>query len=506
MKKQTRTRLILVVCLGLSSINRALAQDETDALRFSTIQMQATARAVGIGNALGSIGGEFSTISVNPAGLGIYRSSELVFSPNLLFDNSKATYTGQTATGSGSHFSISNAGIVSTKLLGGGRNKSQWTSVAFGFGLNRTADFTRDYNYHGTNTTSSGSYVFEADANAYGVSSNNVIQSPADLGWQSYLLDTFNGGYLSVVYPRPNSPVSQHMLVRERGGISEMTMGVGGSYQDKLMLGATLGIPILRFLRERTYEEHDLSGNFDNDFDWYTYHEDLRTTGVGVNLKLGFIYKISDGFRIGAAFHTPTFYGMTDYFNSAVTANTENFHGVTTAVALENQYNYNLTTPLRAILSGTGMLGNRGFVTVDYEYVDYKSARFNFDYSSGANDYESYINGQIRNLYQGASNVRAGLELRFDPIMLRGGVGYYGSPYKYNSGYNRMDYSLGLGWRVDRIFLDFAYLHRVYKNDEQPYVLPDTDKQGSLYYGMVVPTATITNYANMLVLTFGVKM
>lgn len=504
MKQQIRTRLLLALILSLTSSGVAFSQDETDALRFSTIQMQATARATGFGNALGSVGGEFSTISVNPAGLGIYRTSELVFTSNLLFENTKSSYTGVNSTGSGSHFSISNVGIVSTKLLGG-QNKSGWTSVAFGFGMNRTADFTRDYNYSGVNTTSSGSYVFEADANAFGISSDNVIATPADLGWQSFLLDTFQGQYLSVVYPRPNSPVRQSMFVRERGGISEMALSVGGAYQEKLMIGASLGIPIVRFLRERTYEEQDLSGDPDNDFDWYTYHEDLRTTGVGVNLKIGLIYKFSDAFRLGAAFHTPTFFGLNDFFNSAVTANTENFYGVNTAIALENQYNYNLTTPLRAIVSGTVMLGSRGFVTMDYEFVDYKAAKFNFDYSSNSNDYESYINGQIRNLYKSASNVRAGLELRFDPILLRGGFGFNGSPYKAMD-YSRMDYSVGLGWRVDRIFLDFAYVYRAYKNDEQPYVLPDTDQPGSLYYGMVVPTATIKTNANMVMLTFGVKM
>ena len=130
---------MLTLIDGFSLIPAAFAQDETDALRFSLIQPQATARAVGIGNALGSVGGDFSSLSVNPAGIGIYRSSEITFSPNLIFNSTNSTYTGTGSSGNGSHFAISNAGYVSTKLRDSRRGG--WTSVSFGFGMNRLADW-----------------------------------------------------------------------------------------------------------------------------------------------------------------------------------------------------------------------------------------------------------------------------------------------------------------------------------------------------------------------------
>jgi hypothetical protein len=500
MNTSFRTRSILSILLSVSCVSAAFAQDEADALRFSMIQPQATARAVGIGNALGSIGGEFSSLSVNPAGIGIYRSSELIFTPNLIFNSTNTQYTGTNSSENGSHFAISNAGFVTTKLKDG-RHNSGWTSFSFAFGINRLADFTRDYQYHGTNTTSSGSFVFEADANAYGVSSSGSITSPGDLGYQSYLLDTLPGsGYISVVNPTAQSPVGQNMVVKERGGNTEMIFSFGGAYQEKLMLGATVGVPFVRYVRERNYSETDLSGNPNNNFDYYTYYEDLHTNGVGINLKIGAIYKLSDNFRLGAAIHTPTYYTLHDIFNSGVTANTEFFtqYQPNTAVAVENHYDYNLTTPWRAVVSGTVLLGGKGFFTLDYEYVDYNSAKFKFGPTSGEQDYEHFINSQIRNKYRAGNNIRTGVEIRLDPVFLRGGYGFYGSPYVNNTSYNRMDFSLGLGWRVEKLFLDFGYLHRSYKEDEQPYVLPDN-------YKLTVPTATMSSNANMFVLTMGVK-
>ena len=77
MVKRTLYTLLLAIAIPLF----IYAQDLTDALRFSGFQMQGTARAGSMGNAFGALGGDFTSVSINPAGLGIYRSSEFVFSP-----------------------------------------------------------------------------------------------------------------------------------------------------------------------------------------------------------------------------------------------------------------------------------------------------------------------------------------------------------------------------------------------------------------------------------------
>ena len=500
-----KQRFIMIAATGMLATGALLvkAQDQSDALRFSLLQPQGTARSIGFGNALGSVGGDFTTLSVNPAGIGIYRKSEVMFTPSMMFNNVDASYLGNKQSNSGQHFSISNFGAVFTSAARG-RNydRSSWKSFSFGIGMNRMADFTRDYTYQGNNSTSSGSWVFEDDANRYPYDiDRNGSNTPGYMGYQAYLLDTgtINGrsGYVSVINPTAANPVNQRMNVKERGGISEFLMSWGGNYEDKLLLGATIGVPYVRYLRETTYQERDLSGNTNNDFDNYTYTDNLRTTGVGINAKLGFIYKPIDYFRIGGAIHTPSLIGLHDRQERGLTANTENFGGIRNVSVPDNTYDYSLTTPWRAIASVTAMFGRYGFFTVDYEYVDYSSSRYNFRNADG--DYESFINEQIRNSYRGASNIRAGIELKFDFLSLRGGFGYYGNPYKesvYKDG-ERYDFSGGLGFRMKHSFIDLGFVHHQYKNLETPYTVP--------YSGIMQPTAQLRTNQTNAVMTFGWK-
>ncbi len=71
---------VLLPALLIGSLG-ASAQDITEAYNLSNLTVQGTARSMGFGNALGSVGGDFSSLSVNPAGLGVYRSSEFTLTP-----------------------------------------------------------------------------------------------------------------------------------------------------------------------------------------------------------------------------------------------------------------------------------------------------------------------------------------------------------------------------------------------------------------------------------------
>ncbi len=499
MKRQSIQSYLAATALFTICTIAANAQDERDALRYSFLQPQGTARSTGIGSAMGSLGGDFTSLAVNPAGIGIYRRSEFTFTPSLTFSHSSGEYVGASDEQSGSHFAISNLGLVTTKTEGRRRaNRTGWTSVSFGIGLTRLADFTRDYTYGGTNTTSSASFVFKEDANRDNPRNHTTEYSTTlgDLGYQTYLLDTAGGGFVSVVNPTSTSPVSQRKTVSERGGISELGLTLGGSYEDRLMLGATLGLPIVRYTRNRTITERDMSGKANNDFDNFSYSDELRTTGGGINLKLGFIYKPSDAFRFGAAIHTPTYYSLTDVYNQSLTANTEGFAGVRNDAALENQYDYNMLSPWRGVVSATAFFGGYGFFTADYEFVDYASASFNFS----DKDYQRDVNNTIKATYGGASNIRTGLEIRLDNFSLRGGFGYYGNPYKSSSqDGERLDFSGGLGFRFQNAFIDLGFVHRQYKTSEQPYSLPS-------FYSAIVPTANLTTGNNNAVVTFGFKL
>ena len=112
-----------------------MAQDAGDALRFSNTEVQGTARSIGFGNTLGSVGGDFSSLSVNPAGIGIYRKSEMMITPSMMFNNVSGDYLGNNEANNGQHFSISNFGMVFTHAARGRRyDASNWKSFSFAIG------------------------------------------------------------------------------------------------------------------------------------------------------------------------------------------------------------------------------------------------------------------------------------------------------------------------------------------------------------------------------------
>lgn len=504
MNKYKKIGLLSIALPGMCLVNSAKAQNIIDGGQFAATSSYATARSLGFGNALGSVGGDFASLSVNPAGIGVYRTSEFMITPGLRFTGSKSSYSdGGTMSDNGAHFGFNNIGMVFTDSREGRDYKrSNWKSVSFGMGINRTADFNRNYNYTGSNYKSSGSQYFESDAQ------NNPDHTqlgmgydgtPGYLGYQSFLLG--ENPYNSLVpYQRG---VAQTRDVQETGGITELDFTLGGNYKEKLLIGATLGIPILRDVVSSTYSEQTINPLATDSFKRFDYSENYKTTGAGVNLKLGAIYKFNDYFRMGLAFHTPTILSLTEVSNASIITNSNGYatlvdpqaSSITIIDAPRNEYNYQIVTPYKAVLSATGILGKHGFVSVDYEFVDYTSMRYYMDDKS----YQNQLNNQIKQIYTSASNIRAGVELRFDQFMVRGGVGFYGSPYK-NEDYqsNRLDLSVGVGYRFDNMFIDLGVLNSSYTSYEQPYVLPQGYTQA--------PFAKIDNNRTIGLITFGVKM
>lgn len=497
----------------------ALAQDETDALRYSYLSPQATARSMGFAGAVGALGGDFSSLSVNPAGIGVYRRSEFTFTPSLKINGTKSTYQNTETSDNKTRFTINNMGVVFTSAAEGQRyERSKWKAVSFGIGINRIADFNRNYTYNGSITPAqspndldpthnSASEIFSIDANNNdpNLTGNLPTNSRGYLGYESYLLDTMNGKYIPVTMY--TSKLNQQKVVQERGGITDIAISLGANYMEKLMLGATVGIPSVVYKRDITFSESDASGISNNFFNNYQYTESLVTRGTGVNLKLGAIYKPVDFLRLGLAVHTPTYYSMKDVQDMTLTANTENFKSVlgaqdtnpiTKAVADQNVFQYNMVTPWRLVASAAAIIGKYGFISADYEYVDYASTRFKYDGVYKAE--QTAVNQVIQNTYKGASILRVGVEGRIDIVSLRLGFGYYGSPYKNSSTNGQsMNVTAGVGFRIDNWFIDFGVMHTMVQDQEYPYAL----NYGN--FTPAIPIATIKSNLNNAALTIGVK-
>jgi len=503
---------IIACLLFVTAIaNDVVAQDEFDALRYSYTNYLGTARGMGIGGALGSIGADFSTLSVNPAGIGVYKSSELMFSPSFTVSGNKGSYLGTQVSANDSKFNIANFGIVITNNLSAkSTNKTKWKTFNFGAGLNRVATFKNEIGYSGKNYNNSLTESFADDFNSLGgINSNslNNVGYSAYGAYQTYLVDRGIGldSNKAVSYVPYSAGLNQTKRVFESGGMTEFVISAGGNYMDKLMIGATLGIISLRYDKTMQFDETDISGDPNNDFKYMNYTENLSTTGTGLNLKLGAIYKPNAQFRIGLAFHTPTHIELNDASYISIESHTDSLLLQTNPSASPVRsysqdsalvFNYSLNTPYKAILSAMMLFGRIGFLTADMEYVNYASMRYNYGilYEKQSDE----MNQVIQNTYQQTLNLRLGAEARLKNVSLRGGFAYYGSPQTKNEMYSpRTNITAGVGYRQQYWFIDASFTHSIQKNKELPYILARSNAN--------VQTASIENSRNVVAVTLGVK-
>lgn len=428
-----------------------------------------------MGGAFGALGGDISSLSFNPAGIGIYRKGEFTISPGMIDSKTTSTYNGTQGVDNHMNVYLNNCGMVMSFMYGGEMNKPGWRGTMLGISYNRTNNFNNRLTVKGKNDKSSLIDVFSASA--AGVDTADLDPFGSQLAYSTGLITSSSPGtYNSVLNSYGNT---QQKDVDSRGYMGETAITLGGNYSDKLFLGATFAFPNLRYSENSTYTE-TIENDSLNTLKSFSYDQNLTTKGTGFNFKFGMIYKPVDWIRIGGAVHTPTYFDLHDSWSSSMKAtfDTVNYE----ATSPNGDFDYNLTTPMRAIGSLGFVIMKMGMVGVDYEFVDYSSSSLS---SSSFKYFDE--NTAIRDKYTSASNIRVGTEWRLAPLSLRAGYALYGSPYR--SGINdgsRTSYSAGLGFREENFFIDFGYVYTVssekyYMYDPMIINAADTKTAGSSY-------------------------
>lgn len=474
-----RVRSLLAVflfsALGLS------AQNSFDALRYSSFQVGGTARSIGVGGALGALGADFSVLSTNPAGLGWYRKGEFVFSPTFYNARTSSTLTnaedGLATEEARNNFNINALGVV----VAGRPTSPNWSTFNFGIGINRLANFHQEFTYEGL---SEGSIVLahQQQANSPGGFSEFEAGVTIDAGglYDDEPLPDGDGLYESdYEKAAPGTDIFRRQEFVSRGSINELVFSFAGNYKERILLGATIGVPFLRYEEDKTYREEDQGEGPDGDvpfFDGLEYNEELNTTGVGINLKVGLIYRAHQAVRLGLAVHTPTAFSLEDAFRTDMAYNYTLPDGEVVngfAESPDGLFEYRLRTPWRVIGSGGFIINKMGFLSAELEYVNYGNSEFRYD---GFIDAERNVNNSIANDFEPALNIRLGGELAYEIFRFRAGLGIQQSPFANDDTINNT-YSAGFGIREQNFFLDFAY--RLRQNEELfiPYQATNSPEQ-----------------------------
>lgn len=483
--------ILFIIISGIGVASNAQVPD--DALRNSWFTQNGTARNMATGGVMGSLGGDISANNVNPAGIGLFKTNEFVLTPGVALNNNKFLFRGDNSTSKKNAFNYGASGFI----WGIPRRDSRWRSSAFSISINQLANFNNRTSYRGTNNVSSFSeqYLEElirdrADTNA--ALSNYIFGST--LAFRTYLIDAEKNsggqfiGYQSLV--ALSDGVLQENDITTSGGYHEASFAFANNMEDKLYVGASVNFPIISYDRDTRYRESDATTNPNNEFNYFEFTEKSGSRGIGANIKLGFIYKPEEYFRVGLALHSPSIISFKDNIRAAITADTEGYAGVRTSTSDElnsgnaGEREYSILTPLRMIGSASYVFREvndtrlqRAFISADLEYVNYRSSRFfaSDEEDVAAKDYYKTLNTTVKDYYKDAINVRVGGELKFHTIMVRGGAAYYGNPYKdsKNLKASRTQASGGLGYRNHGMFIDLSYVHTFNKDVNFPYRLND---------------------------------
>ena len=198
------------------------------------------------------------------------------------------------------------------------RNRSGLKRVTFGVVGNVTRNYTNWLRASGTNNrnTLAGSLASQADGwSADDLSSfdQNNVGWEVVTGYLSGIFGDINGKYVGLTEALgPEGPanmdnIGQYYGLKRAGSKYDLLMNFGLDFNDRFYLGANFGLVTIDYRSDETRYEEALPGiSYANGFESLRMRYSLRDVASGIYMKVGFIARPFDGFRIGAAIQTPT--------------------------------------------------------------------------------------------------------------------------------------------------------------------------------------------------------
>lgn len=483
----------------------AVAQNDIDALRYSQTGVGGNARFMSMGGAFGALGANISCLNFNPAGLAMYRKGEMNLSPGIRFSSIGSTYNGNSQSTFKPALTLNGLGLAAAWKS----KKNENDRHSIGFSLNQLQNFNNSISISGY--SSNGNSIMKDFLNDAGTTAPaNLDPSYTGLAFQTYLLDTINGHYYGFI--DPSKKMLQSKTIATSGKMNELAFGYAYTFQDKLYLGASIGVPIIDYTYNSSYSETDdkdslhidpQSGSSTYSYPVYyyqgyggfksmTYNESYHTSGHGYNLKLGAIYRLNDYLRIGVNYQTPTVLNLTDTYSYSMTTTWDEGQSSTSGYP-ENggTYKYRIITPMRYGAS-LGFIYNKLLsVGIDYETLDYSQAQVTSDTPS---DFTG-VNKTIRSKYSRATNLRVGVELNTSPVIFRVGYMMYGSPFGqvFSGPFVTNSLSAGVGFKSRNWVFDVGLIRQMSKSTYY------------MYNPQYVAPTNLNNLATSLVATIGLK-
>lgn len=543
-------KIITLTALSLLIAASAGAQTMYDAANIASKDLNGTARFVGMGGAMGALGGDISTIGTNPAGIGIYRSNDIMTSFGFSGYDTESKFGGNQFNSNMTRGSFDNIGVVFSSKIG---NQTPLRYVNFGFNYKKAKSFNRNMEMGGNIGQNSQTFQMATQANGITGWGNNPY-TDSNIGWLSIL--GFDSGLINDIMSQPDldqalignpelkykkyldkndnqlkdiegnllyiTPGSYRGMYdnantkfrsQERGGIDQYDFNLSFNLNDRIYLGATIGAYSVNYSKYSFYDEDYQNGEGYNIQSWN------KIKGSGFDLKFGMILRPFEysPLRIGLALHTPTFYSLelatsarieSDVFN--IETGEVDHRNIDSYGELKDKdmvREFNLRTPWVYNLSLGYTVGKSLALGAEYEYQDYASMRFNYP-EGGEMTYET---STVKKMLKGVHTLRLGAEYKVIPqFALRAGYNFSSTAFE-NDAYKALDYNsintdtdfanvksmsnytLGIGYRGSFFYTDLAYKFTSYKSDFYAFDSIDLAK------------TNVTNTRSQVLLTVGIR-
>jgi len=454
---------IALIIIVLSLFTSLSAQTVEESFRLSDRLLSGSARGIGAGSAFGAVGADFSSATINPAGMALYRSSEFMITPSFELAINNSTYINSKTSDSARKFHIESIGVLFSREL----KNSNWRFRNIGFGYFTDNKYYDQYTISAENSENSlmGYYANQAS----GASPELWVETdPLGIGlyYEAYIINPDpNNSYSSVGGPG----LLQTETIRTDRSLREFNISASGNYKDKLYIGAAVSFPDYNYDIINTVSEEDNEDRY-NTFENYNYIFTESTEADGINLRLGLIYRISNPLRVGLSFQTPTSYNLETNYSAELQSRLEGAQQGNSSDYLspESFFTYRLRVPYNITGSAAYIL-KEGFLSLDYEYTDHSSS----EYSAAEGfeedqDFLDGINSQISDSFQANSTIRIGAEWAPGQLRYRAGAILKTEAFREVKPELKNTYSLGVGYRFESASIDIAYR---YTTDEKEYIM-----------------------------------
>lgn len=464
--------------------------------------LSGNARFEAMSGAFGGLGGNLSSLHINPAGAAVFSTNKFGMTYGLLSNENESTYFGTTTPTENRMGGVSQIGSV---LVLKNNNEGSWKKIALGFNAQRQTSYDNIVNINGENSNNGLdsyflNYADGKDGSALGLSEVETVreiyqffgESPnygfeyqqAFLGFQGYVFDYIADDGLFISNAAYSSVNHNHQYIT-KGDNWTMAFTLSGQYNDWLYLGANLNIGSIELNQTTsTFEDGYAS---DSPIRRIYFDNELYTYGSGASLQFGAIATPNPSLRVGLSYKSPTWYSLKDELSQYLETNyadpdNGNRNPILDIKNIVNVYeDYDVKTPSEIRGSVAYIFGKHGLLSLDYVYKDYQNSHI------GPNDNAVFIdlNNQINKNWASTSSYRIGGELRRNGVIFRGGYHLDQSPYKNTSiESDRSGYTYGVGFNFRASTIDISFLKSNQEGSHQLYDTGLTDRaQISSNYG-----------------------